>query len=476
MNLGVSIRLRRIEAVAAVTQLFSRFHHLCAAGEYDKAADLLAQTTPGLSVELADWGVYEGLDHAADALIGSLRRMATVHSAGLRQSRPDLDRGHERAGLLLETALMTPVIHAADDGVTARGLWMGLGAQSGFNPGAGTVEASWVWAQHAVDFVLEDGEWKILHYRVAPRFRCPYSESWVVAAARGPQKPPPGLAPPADGPSTGEATEYSSGLLVPYDPVPPAPYRTFAESASYGPAHLPLPPAGSDPEVPTSVGPELVRRLQRLEDVHAISNLMGMHEYLHVAGRNGEELDTVFAREAPDSTFEPEDWGTWVGLDSIRACYVDGAPPMMPGLVTEHALTTPVIEVAADGQTAKGVWISPGHETFPRPQGGLAHWSWGRYGVDFVKEHGEWKVWHFHIYTTFRTPYEVDWVESAVHRPAHLPEPGATMPNMRGPDRPVSFNQPYHPDQTPVLQPLPPRPYETWAETWSYTDRPPVSA
>lgn len=95
---AVAIRLRRIEAVAAVTQLFSRFHYLCAAGEYDQAADLLAQNTPGLSVELTDWGVHEGLGHAADALIGSLRRMATAHSTGLRQSRPDLGLGNKHAG------------------------------------------------------------------------------------------------------------------------------------------------------------------------------------------------------------------------------------------------------------------------------------------------------------------------------------------------------------------------------------------
>lgn len=32
----------------------------------------------------------------------------------------------------------------------------------------------------------------------------------------------------------------------------------------------------------------------------------------------------------------------------------------MIGILPVHSLTTPVIEVAADGKTARGVWISPG--------------------------------------------------------------------------------------------------------------------
>jgi hypothetical protein len=216
------------------------------------------------------------------------------------------------------------------------------------------------------------------------------------------------------------------------------------------------------------------RRLRRLEDIHEIHNLMGMHEYLHAAGRNGEEFEKLFAKDAPGVTFEPEDWGVFEGSETVKGCYVDGAPPAdMPGLMTEHAATTPVIEIAEDGRSAKGVWISPGHETFPRPDSlPIAHWSWGRYGIDFVKEGGAWKFWHFHIYTTFRTPYHQSWVQSSIDRPPYFPEPGQLMEGMTPPSRPVSFNQPYHVDTAQELAPVPPVPYRTFDDTWSYTDQP----
>lgn len=217
----------------------------------------------------------------------------------------------------------------------------------------------------------------------------------------------------------------------------------------------------------------LEERIQRLEDIHAIDQLMNRRAYLHSAGMHAREIEECWAKEAPDVTFEPEDWGAWEGAESIRKSYVDGAPPVEPGMLIEHCVTTGVIEIAGDRDTAKGVWISPGHETFPQPEGRpIPHWSWGRYGVDFVREGEAWKIWHLHIYTTFRTPYHQDWVDSSINRPAHFPKLGETLPGMHRPDRGVSFNQPYSTDAMPALQPEPPEPYGSFGETTSYTDKP----
>ena len=98
------------------------------------------------------------------------------------------------------------------------------------------------------------------------------------------------------------------------------------------------------------------------------------------------------------------------------------------------------------------------------------HWSWGRYAVDFRREDGKWKIWHLHVLTTFRTPYDQDWVETALNKPKHLPTDGQPMESIGAVDRGVSFNQPYHPDCDPTLQPVPPEPYRTWAETFSAND------
>jgi hypothetical protein len=175
-----------------------------------------------------------------------------------------------------------------------------------------------------------------------------------------------------------------------------------------------------------------------------------------------------------DVVFEPEDMGAWTSLASIKRSYVNGNPfpPGTKGLLVEHTLTTPVLEIAEDGKTAKGIWISPGHETFPVPGEKVpkAHWSWGRYAVDFRKESGKWKIWHLHVLTTFRTPYAVDWAETAFHKPEWLPKDGVPLETIGKADRGVSFNEPYHPNRAPKLQPVPPEPYKTWNESCSATD------
>ncbi|MCL8017257.1 nuclear transport factor 2 family protein [Streptomyces sp. AS02] len=217
----------------------------------------------------------------------------------------------------------------------------------------------------------------------------------------------------------------------------------------------------------------LRRRLERLEAVQEIQNLMGRRAFLHSAGMNDREFEECWSTR-DDICFEAEDWGVWDGREAIIAAYVkeNPFPSDTVGLMIEHCLTTQVIEVAEDGQTAKGVWISPGHETFPIVPGEppKPHWSWGRYSVDFVKEDGQWRVWHLHVLTTFRTPYDRSWVDAALNRPEYFPEEGATMEGMTPPTRPVTFNQPYHPDKAPAYQPVPPRRYRDWSETTSYTD------
>jgi hypothetical protein len=443
-------RVARLEAATAVERVMSLHCYLTAGGRWDEVMELFAQRRPEVSAEFADWGVFVGHDHVRRVVVDAPVRLARANGAAARRLARNETRD-DRAGLLCENALMTPLVQVSPAATAARGLWMVLGATTERDED-GALHAVWTWVQFSAEFVVEEGEWRILHLRVAPRFRTLFRRSWAETAAVGPVKPPPGLVPPSDRPPTGERTDYALDAPPPYDPPAPEPYPSDGVDETIAPGEE-----------------DLGRRLVRLEDVRAIVNLMSLHEYLHVANRNGEEFERCFARRTAGVAFEPEDWGVWEGREAIKASYVDGAPPALPGLVTEHATTTGVVEVAADGRTAKGVWISPGHETFPGPEGSpLALWSWGRYGIDFVKEDGEWKFWHFHIYTTFRTPYGVDWVSAAVD-PAHrlFPE-GEMPPGMPTPSRPVTFNQPYHPERAPVLQPTPPSPYPTFDEAQSY--------
>ena len=117
-----------------------------------------------------------------------------------------------------------------------------------------------------------------------------------------------------------------------------------------------------------------------------------------------------FFRRIRKNTHNP--MGKYLGFENVKKCYLDhhfdrgdeGAEEKMKGAVFFHHLDTPIIEVAADGKTARGAWWSPGHETFPRGDrepGQGAIWAWSKYGADFIKEDDGWKIWRIRIYPMF---------------------------------------------------------------------------
>jgi hypothetical protein len=135
------------------------------------------------------------------------------------------------------------------------------------------------------------------------------------------------------------------------------------------------------------------------------------------------------------------------------------------GFMWEHCLTTPVIEVAGDGKTAKGMWTSPGAEALALGGELVAQWNWVRYGIDFIKEGGRWKFWHFHIYRTFATPFHKSWVETALEA---APKPEDAPDDFPRPDRPNTYHDPYSLTRDPRKAPMPPEPYSTFEGTFSY--------
>jgi hypothetical protein len=71
------------------------------------------------------------------------------------------------------------------------------------------------------------------------------------------------------------------------------------------------------------------------------------------------------------------------------------------GSMAFHALTTPYVEIAGDGKTAKGLWYSPGLVAVAATDGVDSLWVYENYGVDFIREADGWKIWHLFIGTDF---------------------------------------------------------------------------
>jgi hypothetical protein len=233
------------------------------------------------------------------------------------------------------------------------------------------------------------------------------------------------------------------------------------------------------------------RGLLKVKDAYEIQNVMSMHEYYHGASMHEEEMDAIWAQKTSGIAFEEALLnGRYVGLEAVRGYYVDffkrffreelqRVREIFPQLKDEpekerafgvqilHTLTTPVIEVAEDRQTAKGVWLSPGHVTAPVRGKLQAFWHWDRYAIDFARENGAWKIWHLWVGKDFSTPYEKSWVEAALDS-----APGIQLDAVPGFPRP---NAPslrpytgYSPLKVARFVPLPPVPYGTFSETFSY--------
>lgn len=220
----------------------------------------------------------------------------------------------------------------------------------------------------------------------------------------------------------------------------------------------------------------LEQRIARLEAKNAVENLMGRYEFFHSANMH-TECEDLFAMQTESTRVEMMS-GVYEGPEGVHRCYSifhahADRDPM--GVLHIHTLTTQVIEVAEDGQTARGVWVSPGCETGPEapsappteydpdaeivPGPLKARWAWCKYGCDFILENGVWKIWHLHVFGIFMTPYETSWVEGSMDETSLPPLPPGV-----GPDRPATTRWIYAPDAMPAYEPVAPAPYRTFAD------------
>ncbi len=203
---------------------------------------------------------------------------------------------------------------------------------------------------------------------------------------------------------------------------------------------------------------------QRALDIQEIQNVMGRYAYFHMASEEEKKYE-LFAKKAPDVRVYFGEQGYWEGPDAPQRAWggvfgtgtKEERHERLVGMMPLHAPVTPVIEVAGDGKTAKGVWIGLGFvagvdEKTGEPRCG---WEIDKYGIDFIKEDGQWKIWHHHIY---RLVHGVGWDEKWAEQ---FKKPEPVFPELK-PDGPAVDDNPYRPDTVQRLAPAPPEPYETF--------------
>jgi hypothetical protein len=222
------------------------------------------------------------------------------------------------------------------------------------------------------------------------------------------------------------------------------------------------------------------QRVQLALDIQAIQNVASRHEYYHSALMHKEEIEAIWAQKTPGVSWT-NNTDRYVGMPSLKKFYVDGLPKEKAGVLWVHMLTTPVIEVAGDGKTAKGVWISFGHVSSPMEGKVSSSWAQEKYGMDFVKEDGKWKIWHLRTYVDFYSPIDESRTALAGYSPqdatiqqalgklqAKTKKEPSVNSDMAQPDEKGMYYKEYSLTTVPVMQPTPPVPYCTFGETFSY--------
>lgn len=212
-------------------------------------------------------------------------------------------------------------------------------------------------------------------------------------------------------------------------------------------------------------------RIERVEAVNEIQRLIGEYFNTHVANPNepiSHFNQWCFFADRDDTTYEVANYGVLRGFKNVQVFFKDKEDLMkdQTGLMFEHNLASPQIVVADDGQTARGVWASPGHETVVVNGEHRPEWAWGRVAADFIKIDGEWKIWHYHWYRLFRTPFGTPWTESdqqGVSKPMskeRVIELGGDPDQMY----PCTYFAPYSKDAYVECVPKTPKPYATWTD------------
>jgi len=184
-----------------IRKLQSLYSHLYYFGRRSEVPALFAQKTPGVSLELEDSGVYDGIESVT-------RFWMTV-----------FDDKKIGAGHLAIHMTVNPVIEIDQARTRAKGLWHSHGFCS--LPIEGSLKQFLCLGKYDMEYVKEDGQWKFLKFIYHQAFMCPYTKGWVeepVAAsiAGSPDNIP-------DRPSS-YYMPYSRYRINVMQPPPPAPY------------------------------------------------------------------------------------------------------------------------------------------------------------------------------------------------------------------------------------------------------------
>ncbi len=157
----------------------------------------------------------------------------------------------------------------------------------------------------------------------------------------------------------------------------------------------------------------------RVTAIESIKDLMSRRAVYLANDWRRRELDELWVtgEEYRKTASFGGNWGYYVGMDEIAAWYVvehdrkrkeqlswsQKRHPELTGALSElgfgcirlQPVSSPYVELAGDGKSARGLWYSMGMSGEVQPDGSsLAMWVNDKLAADLILEEDGWKIWH----------------------------------------------------------------------------------
>ena len=319
-----------------------------------------------------------------------------------------------------------PVVHLDPDGKTARGRWRAFAMFGSLGGGA-----TWAEGVYELQYTKVKGIWKISKLDYYSGFGAPYATGWATPAAPAAA---PGAAP---GAPAAPATRRPRNLPHPFDRerkmdcdgfpaacIAPFHYENPGSTLSGGTvwntdAMLASVKGGGDPKKRAA---SLEHRAEILKAEQDVENLQRVYGY-YIDRAMWDQASDLFA---DDATFESGQQGVYVGRKRIRDFLgLQGPHGLVEGWLNDHIQLQPIVDVSADGNTAR---VRSRELDMTGHIGGQGLWTEGVYENTFVRDNGVWKFKSLHFYPTFITDYDKGWGKDA--------QPVPTVSTQLPPDRP----------------------------------------
>lgn len=387
-------RVTRLLDEDAVRNLQHAYGYYVDRKRWDDVAALFADDA---TLELGLQGVYRGRS--------SIRR-------ALDQFGPaGLAPGELNDHLQLET-----VVTIAPDGQTARARGIDF-ALVGW-PVDGGYRSEWREAVFENVYRKDDGIWRIATMHLYPRFATDYAQGWAQDAQAAPG---PSAAFPPDAPPTVVHGVYPAFHIPPFhfrNPVTGAlpDYPTGTQAADLPPVSAPSSGIASTADANVSADTiaadlsAIERQLERAIAYDAVENLANAYNF-YLDEFDGAAAAELFTDDAAVRVINADVAGGRAGiLAAIEGPRAPDARVRPAGFIAIHQTLQPIVEVSADGRSAR-IWLRLFGSSGRRGEDGA--WIAGIYAGEASNRDGVWALEQMDLYLNWAADYTTGWASAA---------------------------------------------------------------